>query len=78
MLQMTKKSNLPSFPGHGSSAEELQAAMGTEELVALPWPFLLNFVNALRNKSFKVYVYIREVETCCVRRLQHFIWSFTG
>ena len=47
MLQMTKKSNLPSFPGHGSSAEELQAAMGTEEHVALPWPFefLLNFVQ---------------------------------
>jgi hypothetical protein len=34
----SKNSNLPSFPGHGSSAEELQAVMGTEEQVSLPWP----------------------------------------
>jgi hypothetical protein len=27
----SKNRNLPSFLGHGSSAEELQAVMGTEE-----------------------------------------------
>lgn len=45
VLHVTEKSSLPSFPGHGSSAEELQAVMGTEEHVALHWPLALSFVQ---------------------------------
>ena len=39
------ETNVPSFPGHGNSSEELQVIMCAKEYVALPWPLVLNFVQ---------------------------------
>ncbi len=62
----SKNSNLPSFPGHGSSAEELQEVMGTVEQVALPLPleckaffnYIVEFLVAAMHNKCRCMVFI--------------------